>query len=232
MYLTYVDEIKNDGSQEPYYWLCGLAISEDDIERVEGSLNGIAKAYFVTSLLDVTSEFHATQIIQGKGPFKGRDITGRLDLIKQLASVISRHPDIGRIRIRLNPARMPAGDCQKVAFMFLVERVEQLMCARKSRALLIVDHDAQFVGANVRNLSSYKACGTDFEYGQSITHIVDTVHHIHSHHSRLLQLADIYAYSMSICQQENLKHVRRGYAEYARKLSNFSFPTKWKNWPA
>ena len=232
MYLVYLDEIKNDGVQEPYYWLCGIAISEDDIDGVESSLSTIASDYFGSSLLDVSTEFHATHIIQGKGPYRGRDVTGRFNVIKNLANVISAHPNIGRIEVRINPTRLSSEECQKVAFMYFVERVEQLMCVRKSRALLIADHDAQFVGANVRNLSAYRASGTDFEYGQSIDHIVDTVHHTHSHHSRLLQLADIYAYSMAICQKDNLTHLRKEYADYVRKLDNFFFPSKYKYWPS
>jgi len=231
MYLVYLDEVKHDSMREPYYWLCGLAVPEEDIAEVETCLGTIAGEYFGSSLIDVSTEFHATSIIQGKCAFKGHNVARRLALIKRLSDVISKHPNLGRIVIRLNPAKMDPKNCQSVAFMFIVERVNQLMCTRKSHALLIADRDEQFVGVNVRNLSQYKATGTNFPYGQQIKNVVDTVHHTCSHHSRLIQLADVYAYSVALCSKTGLTHLRKDFSSYARKLDNFLFPTKYKYWP-
>ena len=48
--------------------------------------------------------------------------------------------------------------------------------------------------------SAFKVTRTNFQFGQEITRVVDTVHHTHSHHSRLLQLADIYTYAVCLGQ--------------------------------
>lgn len=230
MHLVYVDEVKPDGIIEPYYWLCGLAIPEADIQSIEKSLNAVAVDFFGSKLLDVNTEFHASAIIQGKGPYKGRGVTDRLNLIKRIVEVIPAHPNTGRIEVRLNPKKMSAEDCQSVAFMFLIERVDQLMRARGSLALLIADQDKQFVGVNVRNLSAYKQAGTKFAFGQDIKHVVDTVHHTQSHHSRLLQLADIYAYSVALSDKKIETQPRADYARHVRGLDPF-WPTKYKYWP-
>lgn len=231
MHLVYIDEVKCDHAQERYYWLCALAISEADIVSVEDSLNAIAQSYFGTTVLDSRTEFHAVHIAHGKGPFKGHNIAKRVALFKDLARVIDVHPNVGRVVVRLDPSKMTRDDHQAFAFMFLVERVNDLMLARGSMALLIADHDKEFVSTNVRNLSSFKATGTDFQFGREIRNVVDTVHHTHSHHSRLIQLTDLYTYAMSLREKEHSGYPRAQLVEYVNALSNFSFPSKYKYWP-
>lgn len=231
MHIVYIDEVKNDPGQEPYYWLCALAIPDGDILSVEDDINALALDYFGTQELSVETEFHASPIIQGKGPYKGKDLSGRIDLIKSLTDVVAGHPEMGRIQVRLDPSRMSRDDYARISFMFLVERVEELMARRRDMALLIADHDKEFSNANVRSLSGFRAEGTEFEYGRSITRIVDTVHHTDSHHSRLLQLADIYAYGCALCEKSGLKGAREAVATHIKALDLFLWPSKYKHWP-
>lgn len=231
MHLIYIDEVKYDPPHQERHWLCGLAIPSDAIKDVEDSLNGIAEDYFGSRVLDVSTEFHAKDIVHGKGPYSGKDMGGRLELLKSLTSVVEQHPQIGRIQICLDPARIKRDDYERIAFMYMVERVDQLMAARKSLGLLIADHDAQFAGANVRSLSSFKAAGTEFQFGQAITHLVDTVHHTHSHHSRLLQLADVYVYSICLARNRPDKFPKKELVEHIHSLDPFYFPDKYKFWP-
>lgn len=231
MHLVYIDEVKYDEVQEPYYWLCALAVSEEDIVSVEDALNRIAADYFGSPALEAHTEFHATDIVQGKRAFKGHDLEKRVILFKRLVDVIDGHPNLGRILVRLDPSRMNRNDHQSIAFMFLVERIEQLMIARASKALLIADHDKQFINTNVRSLSTYKATGTEFQYGHEILSVVDTVHHTQSHHSRLLQLSDVYAYSLSLRAKQPEKYPKNHLVEHVCALSNFVFPSKYKYWP-
>lgn len=230
MHLVYIDEVKSDGVQESYYWQFALAIPQEDVVSVEKAMNGLAKRYFGTAILSPETEFHGSLIVQGKGPFKGHRLDQRVELFKNLASVIDGHPNIGRIVIRLDPKRISRPD-QATAFMFLVERVDALMSARKSLALLIADHDKQFVNANVRSLSTYKSEGTDFQFGREILNVVDTVHHTDSRHSRLLQLTDLYAYAMTMADKNVGTYPKNELTEYVCGLSNFRFPTKYKYWP-
>jgi hypothetical protein len=231
LHLVYIDEVKCDGIQEHYYWQFALAIPEADVVSVENALNGLAKSYFGSAILSPETEFHGSPIVQGKGPFKGHPLDRRVDLFKKLVSVIESHPNIGRVVIRLDPQKMNRSDHQAIAFMFLVERVDDLMSARKSLALLIADHDKQFVNANVRSLSTFKAEGTDFQFGREIPNVVDTVHQTHSRHSRLLQLTDLYAYAMTMCQKNVETFPKNELTEYVNSLANFRFPSKYKYWP-
>jgi hypothetical protein len=137
MHFAYVDEVKFDPAQEPFYWLCAIAIDENDLESIEVALDDIANEYFGTPQLDPTTEFHAVQIVQGKGPYKGHELEKRVQLFTRLADVIASHSSIGRVQVRLDPSKMYRDDYHQIAFMYLVERVDLLMRRRKSRALII-----------------------------------------------------------------------------------------------
>lgn len=231
MHLVYLDEVKFQLPDQPRHWLCGLAVPSEVIKSVEAAVDQIADEYFGTRVLDASTEFHAKEIIHGKGPYAGEDMAGRLELLKKLTSVIEQHPQIGRIQVCLDPSRINRDDHERIAFMFMVERVEQLMVARKSLGLLIADHDAEFVNENVRSLSTYKAAGTEFQFGQPILNVVDTVHHTHSRHSRLLQLADIYVYSICLARNRPDKYPKKELVEHIHTLDPFYFPDKYKFWP-
>jgi hypothetical protein len=79
-------------------------------------------------------------------------------------------------------------------------------------------------------VSTYRVSGTEFAYGRSIKRVVDTVHHTDSSHSRLIQLADVYAYSCSLLECNKLSGNREAVANHIRALPTF-WPTKYKHWP-
>jgi hypothetical protein len=230
MHLVYIDEVKHDPPAQPYHWLCALAFPESTVQAVDAKLSEIAERFFGTSVLDPANEFHARHILQGKGPFKGRAMESRVELFNWLLDVIGAH-DIGRIEIRLDPAKMIATRYKDMAFMFLVEKIDDYMRQCKSIALLIADEDRELAGTNVTSLSSYKRSGTQYAFAKSIRHIVDTIHHTRSHHSRLLQLADIYVYTLAMAAGDHGKYPRSKIVEHARRHARVLFPTKYKNWP-
>ncbi|WP_202594009.1 DUF3800 domain-containing protein [Lysobacter dokdonensis] len=84
------------------------------------------------------------------------------------------------------------------------------------------------------SLADYKARGTDFAVGRSITHLVDSVHFTQSHLSRFLQLADIYVWILQFQARnrgsENFRHA--AVFELLRRDGINLFPRKYKEWPA
>ena len=105
------------------------------------------------------------------------------------------------------------------------------MNSRQSTALLIADHDQETAWPNVRNLAAYRESGTDWSFGRDINHLVDTVHHTNSAQSRLLQLTDVYAYTMSLCDKLPTRYPKDTIVQYVGELSDFRWPTKFKYWP-
>jgi hypothetical protein len=231
MHLVYVDEVKYQPPVQPYYWLGALAFPENAIQGIDARLSSIAAEYFGTSVLNSSNEFHAKHIVHGKGPFKGHQLERRLDLYKQLLDAIDETESLGRIEIRIDPTKMVASEFTNKAFMFLVEKVDEYMIAQKSLALLIADEEREMVGINVRSLSGWKAQGTSYAFGRDISMVVDTIHHTRSHHSRLLQLADIYVYTLAMAASEAEDYPSKHLVSYARSKENLLFPSKRKNWP-
>lgn len=231
MYLTYIDEVKYDRRIEKFYWLCGLAFPEESIKELEHSLSKISQDYFGTPILHTETEFHASHIVHGKSHYKGHKLSTRFELFKSLLDTLNNCQDLKKIEIRINPAKMIASDYQNKAFMFFVEKVNSLMGVLKSTALLISDHDKDMVSSNVTSLSTYKEQGTKYEFGSEINNIVDTIHHTHSHHSRLIQMADIYTYTMALRAKQSLNFPRKEILAYAKAETNLLNSDKYKYWP-
>jgi len=231
MHLVYVDEVKYQAPTQAYYWLGALAFPEHAIQAIDSRLSSIAAAYFGTPVLNPANEFHAKHIVHGQGPFKGHQLERRLELYKQLLDAIDETESLGRIEIRIDPTKMVASEFADKAFMFLVEKVDEYMAAHRSVALLIADEDKEVAGINVACLSSWKARGTSYAFGRDITRVVDTIHHTRSHHSRLLQLADIYVHTLAMVANEGGDYPRQQLINHARSKNNLLFPSKYKHWP-
>jgi len=231
MHLVYLDEVKCQPPAQRCYWLGALAFPESAIQTIDARLSSVAAEYFGSPVLDSSNEFHAKDIIHGKGPYKGHALEERLALYKQLLDAIDETEGVARIEIRIDPSKMIVSEHTDKAFMFLVEKVDEYMAAQNSLALLIADEDKEIAGTNVTSLSSWKARGTSYAFGRDITRVVDTIHHTRSHHSRLLQLADIYVYTLAMVAGDCSDYPRKQLAAYARTKANLLFPTKYKHWP-
>ncbi|WP_366513996.1 DUF3800 domain-containing protein [Planktotalea sp.] len=58
-------------------------------------------------------------------------------------------------------------------------------------------------------MSEFRLGGTKWSRKHEITNIIDTVHFAKSHHSRLIQLADIYMYCQQFMSQPNTSYARQ-----------------------
>ena len=63
--------------------------------------------------------------------------------------------------------------------------------------ILIGDLDDEQATNMVKDFSRFRQSGTPWDYGIELKSVVDSVHFCRSHHSRLLQLADIYMFIVS-----------------------------------
>jgi hypothetical protein len=104
-----------------------------------------------------------------------------------------------------------------------------MLVGKTSKTFLIGDMDAQQASATIREFSQYRAKGTPWAYGIKISSIVDCVHFAHSHHSRMIQLADVYLFAAT-----HRDSGRKG--EMAEKLTvalkeRDIGPQRYKDWP-
>ena len=234
MFLVYYDEVEFEQPIQPAHWFGGIAIHANDIYSIEAQLSSLAKETFGSSLLSTDTEFHAKDIFHGKKNFKGRDFGQRLAILDKLLELtalpevhsIFARVEIGKVRYISTPA-----EGEQVTFMYFVEKVDEFLQQKKSYGMLIGDYDEPNIGPSVPNLSQFRASGTKFHYGREIRQLVDTVHFAKSHHSRLIQLADVDLYCRQFLKQDNSSSSRKALLDLMRKHSSGRFAKKYKDYP-
>lgn len=234
MLVVYFDEGKHAPGTQRYYWLGGIVASGDVIRSLENDVAALSTELFGTPELARDTEFHAADIFHRKKNFKDwSDIGKRLDVLKRLLTILNAAA-IGRIYVRIEPDRMVASDVEEKAFMFFTERVELYLRTAKSPGILIGDRENDRVsGTFAEILSGYRSSGTPYAYGTHLTHLVDTVHFTDSHHSRMLQLADLYVWTMQFYfGGDNSGYPRSDLAEFIRgSTGSILGAHRYKIWP-
>lgn len=235
MYLVYYDEVKFEREKQPAHWFGGIAIHSEDIVDVENEINSLAESTFGNSVLSTDTEFHAKDIFHGKANFKGRSFDERLDILDQLVEISARaavKSIYARVEVDKVDFISTPSEGEELAFMYFVEKVDGFLKKQASLGLLIGDYDEPNIGPSVANLSRFRNDGTKYTYGREITQLVDTVHFAKSHHSRLIQLADIDLYCRQFCCQENTSRSRAAFDQIIRKHSGGRFPKAYKDYPS
>lgn len=235
MLITYFDEVKFEPGKQPYYWLGALTVSAAAIRRLEQQVSELSKECFRNAALGKDTEFHACDVFHRKHNFKKwNDLAKRLEVLQRLATILDSETELAKIYVRLDPSNMlSTDDMEGKAFMFLVERVESYLRAKQAPGILIGDRESETV-ANVftENLSRYRRDGTSYYFGVELRQLIDTVHFTSSHHSRMLQLADLYVWLLQLCRAgDQGKHARRYLIDYVSKQTKLRAPTKYKEWP-
>lgn len=231
MYVTYFDEVKADLKQgQDSYWVGGVCVKLDHIAGLEDQVNSISKDVFGSVDLITATEFHAKAIYFSKFPFKGWRPDKRLQTMMRLIDIIVQPDVVRRVYAKINVAKLQLPEkAAEFAFAHFVERV-QMLVGKESKTLLIGDMDAEQANQTIREFSQYRIGGTPWEFGRDITSIVDCVHFAHSHHSRMIQLADIYLFAAT--------HRHSGRAgemadKFTAELATRDIgPHRYKDWPA
>lgn len=231
MHLLYYDEVKYDPPNQRSYWLGGISTPHELVSEIEEQINAVADKAFGSRILTKDTEFHGIELCRGKGNFKGRDFEERLALLEELLKIVGRD-DIHRLRVTINPENIthasdPPAD---IAFMFFVECADELFAKEGSLGMLFGDYDEPVIGTSVETLSKFRKGGTRWARRRGINHIIDTVHFAKSHHSRMIQLADIYLYCVQFYCQRNDAPWRKAIAQMIRE-SGILRSSQTRIWP-
>jgi len=234
MKLIFFDEAKNDDAY-PHYHIGAVCIDEAFLGPIEAKINAVAESAFGTSVLGAETELHAAEIFHRKKNFKDwGDFGKRIDLLVRMARILSEE-EVRLIDVQINCNLLYANQVpEEVAFMFLCERANDLVAAKKSLGMLIGDRESDHLAARLSTtLSGYRARGTDFAFGRDIRNLVDSVHCTHSHLSRFLQLADVYTWILQFRNRNrastNLRHL--ALLNALRQDGIDLSPSKYKEWP-
>lgn len=208
MYLIYMDGSGNTGDDLTHpiltiHYILGLVIPGHQARALEDAVTAVLEQRFGPACRAPGFECKGSDMFRGEGPCAAMSPTDRLALYEDLLKLIPAHNieiiwhgiDKPRLAKRYANPMHP----HKLAFLFFAEDAQRLLDARKEFGLLVSDEEKSVEQQVIEDLPRYKQLGTLFGYKPvDLTRIVDNVHWVRSHHSRLLQLADICTY---LCQR-------------------------------
>lgn len=198
MHLIYFDENKYS-DDNPFFTIGGILVPEDKVLEMDKTLTLIQSHFFGSSSLVVQNEFHGKDMFQGKGAYKGRKLTERVELFEQLGTfLMSNEIPIRLIHIDVKRHRQkysyPTPE-YRLGLMLFLERACDYLDKRDDLGVAFGDYEKDEVARSVVDFSEYKTTGkTPMYFGRPLGRLVDTVYFAQSHHSRFLQLADVVVY--------------------------------------
>ncbi|MBT2501788.1 DUF3800 domain-containing protein [Curtobacterium sp. ISL-83] len=198
MLLCFVDESFKDD----LYGFGAIVADADQTHWLTQRLHEVV-APLAAFGIDGRTEIHAHPIFHGKGRWDAVPPRARvkvfIDVVDAVraagATVLLRAvPPAALARYqetRALPDRFPP---EQVAFQHLLQRLDQLAATRATRALVIADERDDRERHRER-FALYQTYGTPGPYMRTrLDRLLDTVHFAPSHHSRMLQAADVLAY--------------------------------------
>lgn len=209
MHLLYYDEVKYDPPVQKSFWLGGICVAHTEVPSIEARMNALSADIFGSSRLEKATEFHGIEICRGKGNFKGQSFDERIAVLRSLLDIIA-DGTIYRITVEIIPRNITHSSqaVDEIAFMYFIEQADALFQELNTLGMIFGDYDEPVIGKSVASLSHYRRGGTHWARGREIQNIVDTVHFAQSHHSRLIQLADVFLYCTQFHWQDNSTHWR------------------------
>lgn len=231
MILFYYDEVKYHPPQQDSFWLGGIGVPSEIISEIEQQVNEVSQDAFGSSLLRKNTEFHGKEICRGNGMFKGVPEDVRLAFLERLLAIVGRN-DIFRIHVEIKPGNISHSlkPHEEIAFMYLTEQFNSLLQEQESIGMMFGDYDEPAIGTSVASLSRFRKGGTEWGRAKEIDRIVDTVHFAKSHHSRMIQLADIFLYCLQFFYGDNRAQWRNRLQNVIRE-SKVYVCAKSRTWP-
>ncbi|HKP77252.1 MAG TPA: DUF3800 domain-containing protein [Longimicrobiaceae bacterium] len=208
MYLVFLDGSGNTGMNlsDPtatIYLLMGLAAHANTVRAIEDAMTDVLASRFGAACRVPGFECKGSDLYRGQGTCASMPPAERIDLYGELMDLVVRYRthlvwegiDKPRLAARYREPMHP----HKLAFIYLVEKVELLLRQQRAYGLIVSDEEKEVEQQVVEDLSRYKETGTSFGHTPlDLRCIIDNVHWVKSHNSRLMQLCDCCAY---LCQR-------------------------------
>lgn len=198
MKLIYIDEAGATGvhanPQQPIHLLAAVMLDEAQVRPVEDELRALGYKYFGAKSGNTDFEFRGYDIYHGHGYFAGMKPDERIKLVNEILDIVDRHElslgyvaiDKLRSKAKLHP--------HQLAFLFLVERIEDRLTAQNALGLIVADENDDIEQRLIDDLEIFKIESTRFGWRPTkIEHVVNSIHFVRSKNNRLIQLADVIA---------------------------------------
>jgi hypothetical protein len=208
MYLVFLDGSGNTGLNLTHptstvYLLMGLAVHGNRVRALEDEMTAILASHFGPASHAPDFECKGSDLYRGHGPCVAMAPAERIELFGELIRLPGRHGarliwqaiDKPKLAARYREPMHP----HKLAFIYMTEQVELFLRGQKDFGLIVSDEEKEVEQQLVEDLGRYKETGTSFGYSPlDLRRIVDNVHWVKSHNSRMMQLCDCCAY---LCQR-------------------------------
>jgi hypothetical protein len=202
VFVTYFDEIKpNPKYKQPDFWLGAVSVPMDHVPAIERHVNAIATSTFGSADLTKETELHSVEIYFRNGNFQSQlDVGKRLNTFESLFGIFDTFSQMRKTFVQIKPdnIRYSSRSPERIAFMYLCEQIDNLMMRLGSHTLLIGDRDEVRTNLAVQEFLTYRTYGTNWGRGKDLERVIDSLYFAESHHSRMLQLADVYVFAMRV----------------------------------
>jgi hypothetical protein len=198
--LCFVDE----SHQGDFYAFAGVLANEHATKALTDALNRIMLQASVDYGLDPKTEIHAHEMFHGTKEWAGVGARARVNVFEKVVdavvdadvTILLRGIREKRLRARQArehyPVQFPP---EQVCFQHILQRANAVAVRQDTYALIIADERGDRDRHRER-FATYQTRGTPGVYMHTtLNNLLDTVHFAPSHHSRMLQVADVLAFT-------------------------------------
>jgi hypothetical protein len=232
MYIFYLDDSGNTGTNlddpnQPIHFLAGIGVPANNIRKIEDEIEKNHPIFSPYSQ-NFDFEFHGVDIFQGKKYFSKFKLEERLKTIERLIEIaeqseinfFSQGINKKRHKEKYNTPYPP----NKVAFQYLIEKIDKFLEKKKQFGMIIIDQDKGRQQQTINDFWSFRKNGTPYgSFAREIKQIIDHPFYIRSYNSHMLQLADVLTYihsskKVSECLNKQNTYLRQKIIDWDNRI--------------
>lgn len=224
MLLAFCDETE----RENFFGFATLIANEHATKALTASLTKVMEnACWAYDIEPWMPEFHGQPLFQGRGAFQKLEPRVRVGLYQKVIDAIVAEDvlivlrSVYKDRLTAYQDRMGYANRQppeEVCLRFLMQRINMIAKSADTHALLIADERGDRERHRER-FALYQTMGTPGVYMSStLDRLLDTIHFAPSHHSRMLQAADMVAFLWG--RHETVTETNKGNYDAVERLWN------------
>lgn len=198
MKLIYIDEAGATGVRanpaQPIHLLAAMLVDEAKVRSIEDDVRTLGYKHFGAKSGDTAFEFRGYDIYHGNGYFAGIKPAERIALVNEILDIIEKHGVLVGYAAIDKQKSMANLHPHQLAFLFLVERIEDYLKRDGGLGLIVADENEDIEQRLIDDLEIFKTESTRFGWRPTkIEHVIDSIHFVQSKNNRLIQLADVVA---------------------------------------
>lgn len=200
MYVLYVDESGKSGiadPAQPFFVLGGVVVKHEDWRAIETYFEKKLETIVPRASRAAGWELHMVDILNGNGFCKGLPRTVRAELCEAALDTIDQFDltvltmIVDKAMLRSKKAWMrKAPDVW--AYEFMIERYQHLLRRQQELGIVVGDEQKGAEALSRTSHATWRRSGTSAL--TKVDRVIETVFFVPSHHSLMLQLADVVAY--------------------------------------